>query len=129
MKFIDQTEIFVKAGKGGAGSCSFKTARNKPKLGPDGGNGGPPMSKGTPGRDHWGNSMFCLMGGGGIKGGRLIGSTTKKGDAAKDRPVTPSNIHATVYECMGIDPKLHILDHAGRPTPVLEDPTSIHELF
>ena len=95
----------------------------------DGGNGGPPLSKGTPGRDHWGNSMFCLMGGGGIQGGRLIGSTTKKGDAAKDRPVTPSNIHATVYECMGIDPKLHILDHAGRPTPVLEDPTSIHELF
>ena len=95
----------------------------------DGGNGGPPLSKGTPGRDHWGNSMFCLMGGGGIQGGRLIGSTTKKGEAAKDRPVTPSNIHATVYECMGIDPTLHILDHAGRPTPVLEDPTAIHELF
>ncbi|MBA63327.1 MAG: hypothetical protein CMJ76_13300 [Planctomycetaceae bacterium] len=95
----------------------------------DGGNGGPPLSKGTPGRDHWGSSMFCLLGGGGIKGGRLIGSTTKKGEAPKDRPVTPSNVHATVYECMGIDPKLHILDHAGRPTPVLDDPTSIHELF
>ena len=36
----------------------------------DGGNGGPPMSKGTPGRDHWGNAMFCLMGGGGVKGGQ-----------------------------------------------------------
>lgn len=40
MKFIDQTEIYVNAGKGGSGLCSFKTARNKPKLGPDGGNGG-----------------------------------------------------------------------------------------
>jgi len=95
----------------------------------DGGNGGPPMSKGTPGRDHWGNSMFCLLGGGGIKGGQLIGSTTAKGESPKDRPVTPSNIHATVYECMGIDPTLHILDHAGRPTPVLDDPTAIHELL
>lgn len=95
----------------------------------DGGNGGPPLSKGTPGRDHWGNAMFCLMGGGGIQGGRLIGSTTKKGESAKDRPVSPSNIHATVYQCMGIDPTLQILDHAGRPTSVLEDPTAIHELF
>jgi hypothetical protein len=24
---------------------------------------------------------------------------------------------------------LHLLDHQGRPTPVLEDPTPIHELF
>ena len=32
-----------------------------PKMN-DGGNGGPPRSMGTPGRDHWGNSMFCLHG-------------------------------------------------------------------
>lgn len=95
----------------------------------DGGNGGPPLSKGTPGRDHWGSSMFCLLGGGGIRGGQVIGSTTAKGEAPKDRPVKPTNIHATVYECMGIDPTLHILDHAGRPTPVLEDPTPIRELL
>ena len=35
----------------------------------NGGNGGPPGSMGTPGRDHWGNAMFCLIGGGGIRGG------------------------------------------------------------
>ena len=40
----------------------------------DGRNGGPPVL-GTPGRDHWGDSMFCLMGGGGVKGGRIVGST------------------------------------------------------
>ena len=33
----------------------------------NGGNGGPAGSMGTPGRDHWGNAMFCLMGGGGIR--------------------------------------------------------------
>ena len=27
----------------------------------DGGNGGPPGSKGTPGRDHWGNSLFLSL--------------------------------------------------------------------
>ena len=33
----------------------------------DGGNGGAARSMGTPGRDHWGDSMFCLIGGGGVK--------------------------------------------------------------
>ena len=40
MKFIDKTEVIVAAGKGGDGMCCFRTARNRPKLGPDGGNGG-----------------------------------------------------------------------------------------
>ena len=49
-----------------------------PKMN-DGGNGGPPVSMGTPGRDHWGNAMFCLMGGGGVKGGQVVGSTDRLG--------------------------------------------------
>jgi GTP-binding protein len=40
MKFIDSTEIFVASGNGGNGLVSFKTARNMPRLGPDGGDGG-----------------------------------------------------------------------------------------
>lgn len=95
----------------------------------NGGNGGPPMSMGTPGRDHWGNSMFCLMAGGGIRGGQIVGSTDSLGEAPAARPLRPDNIHATIYRCLGIDPQLHILDHSGRPTPVLEDPTPIEELL
>jgi hypothetical protein len=94
----------------------------------DGGNGGPPLSQGTPGRDHWGNSMFCLLGGGGVKGGQIVGSTDSRGERPASRPVRPENIHATIYHCLGIDPKLQILDHSGRPTSVLEDPTLIEEL-
>ncbi len=99
-----------------------------PKMN-DGGNGGPAGSKGTPGRDHWGNSMFCLMGGGGVKGGQIVGSTDKLGTQPNTRPVTPSNIHATIYEVLGIDPKLQVIDPSGRPTPVLDDPTPISELL
>ena len=40
MKFIDQTEIFVKSGHGGPGMVSFRSGRNKPKMGADGGDGG-----------------------------------------------------------------------------------------
>ena len=95
----------------------------------DGGNGGPPRSMGTPGRDHWGNSMFCLMGGGGVKGGTVVGSTDRLGERPTPRPVTPSNIHATIYNVLGIDPRLQVTDGSGRPVNVLDDPTAIQELL
>jgi hypothetical protein len=99
-----------------------------PKMN-DGGNGGPPRSMGTPGRDHWGDSMFCLLGGGGIKGGQVVGSTDRLGTRPHTRPVTPANIHATIYHVLGIDPKLQLLDPSGRPVSALDDPTPIHELL
>ncbi len=99
-----------------------------PKMN-DGGNGGAPMSKGTPGRDHWGNSMFCLMGGGGVKGGQLIGSTDRLGERPLTRPLSPSNIHATIYTVLGIDPRLQLIEPTGRPVNVLEDPEPIRELL
>jgi hypothetical protein len=95
----------------------------------DGGNGGAPRSMGTPGRDHWGDSMFCLMGGGGVRGGQIVGSTDRLGQRPHTRPVTPSNIHATIYRVLGVDPRLQLLDPSGRPVSVLDDPTPIHELF
>jgi hypothetical protein len=99
-----------------------------PKMN-DGGNGGPPRSMGTPGRDHWGNSMFCLMGGGGVKGGQIVGSTDKLGQAPHTRPLRPSNIHATIYQVLGIDPRLQLLDPSGRPVSVLDDPEPIDDLL
>jgi hypothetical protein len=99
-----------------------------PKMN-DGGNGGAPRSMGTPGRDHWGDSMFCLMGGGGVKGGQVIGSTDRLGTRPHTRPLLPCHIHATIYNVLGIDPKLHLLDPSGRPVPVLDDPTPIKELL
>lgn len=95
----------------------------------DGGNGGPPRSMGTPGRDHWGDSMFCLLGGGGVRGGIVVGSTDRLGTRPHSRPIVPANIHATIYQVLGIDPRLQLLDPSGRPVNVLEDPRPISELF
>jgi hypothetical protein len=95
----------------------------------DGGNGGPAGSMGTPGRDHWGNAMFCLLGGGGVRGGQIVGSTDRLGQRPHTRAVTPCNIHATIYHVLGIDPRLQLLDPSGRPTSVLDDPTPINELL
>jgi hypothetical protein len=95
----------------------------------DGGNGGAPMSMGAPGRDHWGNSMFCLLGGGGVQGGRIVGSTNRLGEAPQDRPVRPGDIHHTMFKVLGVDPKWHFAAHAGRPTVAIEHGSVISELF
>jgi hypothetical protein len=99
-----------------------------PKMN-DGGNGGAPRSMGTPGRDHWGDSMFCLLGGGGVQGGQVLGSTDRLGLRPHTRPVVPANVHATIYHVLGIDPKLQLIDPSGRPVSVLDDPTPIEELL
>ena len=40
MKFLDQAKIFIKAGKGGDGSASFRREKYIEFGGPDGGDGG-----------------------------------------------------------------------------------------
>jgi GTP-binding protein len=40
MRFVDEANIIVRSGKGGNGSASLKRAKNLPKGGPDGGDGG-----------------------------------------------------------------------------------------
>jgi hypothetical protein len=94
----------------------------------DGGNGGPPRSMGTPGRDHWGNSMFCFLAGGGLKGGQIVGSTNRLGEEPQDRPLRPGDIHHTIYHVLGVDPNIHFLDNSGRPIPAIDHGEVIHEL-
>lgn len=95
----------------------------------DGGNGGAPMSMGTPGRDHWGNAMSCLIGGGGIQGGRIVGATNARGEAPSENPLHPSDLHHTLFHILGVDRNLSFLNHAGRPIPALEPGRVIQELL
>jgi len=99
-----------------------------PKMN-DGGNGGPPLSKGTPGRDHWGNALSVLMGGGGVKGGQVVGSTNRLAEVPKDRPLRPGHVHHTVFRVLGIAPLLPFENHAGRPIAAVDHGSVIAELF
>ncbi|MBI1902405.1 MAG: DUF1501 domain-containing protein [Planctomycetia bacterium] len=95
----------------------------------NGGNGGAAGSMGTPGRDHWGASMFCLLGGGGVKGGRIVGSTDRLGERPKDNPLRPGDIHHTIFRVLGVDPSVHFPDHAGRPVVAIDHGAVIRELL
>jgi uncharacterized protein (DUF1501 family) len=85
--------------------------------------------QGTPGRDHWGNSMSVVMGGGGLKGGVVVGATDPKGEAPVERPLTPSDFHATLYHVLGVDPAVQFMTPSGRPVPAIDGGEVIRELL
>lgn len=74
------------------------------------------------GRDHYPRVWSVVVGGGGIKGGQVYGSTDANGEAVKDKPVTVLELFATIYKSMGIDPtpetNASIRDNLGRPFPI-----------
>jgi hypothetical protein len=67
------------------------------------------------GRDHWPNCFSVLMAGGGVAGGQVIGASDALGEFPKDRPVTPSDLAATIYTLLGVDPARELLAKDGRP--------------
>lgn len=95
----------------------------------DGGNGGPPLSQGTPGRDHWGNAMSVLLAGGGIRGGQVVGATNRLGEHPSERPLRPGDLHHTLFQVLGLDPNIAFNNHAGRPIPAIDHGEVIGELL
>ena len=67
------------------------------------------------GRDHWARSWSVVLGGGGIKGGQVYGSTSADGTDIKDKPCSVGDLFATLYKGIGIDPALQVRDPIGRP--------------
>jgi hypothetical protein len=83
----------------------------------------------TAGRDHWPQAGFCLVAGGGLQMGQVIGSTDPRGERPKGRPYTPQNVLATIYHVLGIDPVSTLPDHQGRPVYLLDDREPVAELI
>lgn len=73
------------------------------------------------GRDHWARVSNCLLAGGGMKVGQVIGSTDKIGDSAATRPVHYLDVLATVYHNLGIDHHEFVRDISERPVPILPE--------
>jgi uncharacterized protein (DUF1501 family) len=74
-----------------------------------------PMINGNNGRDHFPNAWSAVVGGGGIAGGQVIGSTTDDGTEVEDRPVAVPDLLATACLAMGLDPMAQNMSNLGRP--------------
>jgi uncharacterized protein (DUF1501 family) len=54
------------------------------------------------GREHWEKCYSAVLAGGGVAGGRVVGSSSAKGEFPHDHPVTPADLAATIFHCAGI---------------------------
>jgi hypothetical protein len=71
------------------------------------------------GRDHWPQCYTMVLAGGGIGGGQYIGSSDQHGSYPKENPITPADVHATVFTALGYDPhSITYLSPEGRPFPL-----------
>jgi hypothetical protein len=90
---------------------------------------GVPGADPVPGRDHWGNVMSVLVGGGGFAAGKVIGASNRKGEVPVERPLAPQDLLVTLYHRLGIPPELTFTNRAGRPVSVGSNGKLIGELL
>ncbi len=81
------------------------------------------------GRDHWPQCYSVVLAGGGIRGGQVIGESDRIGAYPRNFPVTPADIHATVFTALGYDPhRITYQSAEGRPL-VLSEGEPIRQLL
>lgn len=82
------------------------------------------------GRDHWPRANWCLMAGGGVKTGQLIGGTDAEGAGPNEATdIQPDDIAATIYHALGIDPRTEYHTKTGRPVMLVPEGRILTELF
>jgi uncharacterized protein (DUF1501 family) len=67
------------------------------------------------GRDHFPAAWSVVLGGGGIRGGQVVGRTSASGMSVEDRPVKVPDLMATICLAMGLDPKKQNMSNVDRP--------------
>jgi hypothetical protein len=70
------------------------------------------------GRDHYPNVYSIAFAGGGIQGGQVYGSSDSQGAFPRDNSCGPPDVHATIFQSLGISPRALLRDMLGRPLPV-----------
>lgn len=70
---------------------------------------------GRDGRDHWARVFTTVLAGGGVRGGLAYGASDKHAAYPAENPVTPGDLAATIYACLGVDPATQIHDRLDRP--------------
>ncbi len=90
--------------------------------------GRPPEFDGKGGRGHQSAAFSAALFGGGLRTGQVIGETDDLGRTVIDRPISVPDLHATIFETLGIDPATELYD-GDRPIPITDHGQAIGELF
>ena len=80
------------------------------------------------GRDHWPYCYTGMMAGAGIKRGSVYGSSDATGSSPKENGMHPTQILATVYHALGIDPGTIVYNHLNQPRELVKA-DAVTELF
>ena len=88
-----------------------------------------PKINANAGRDHWPQSAACLLAGGGMRTGQVIGATTRHGHEPAERPVHYRDIFATLYHNLGLNRRATVTDLRGRPHYLLDNRKPVAELI
>lgn len=88
-----------------------------------------PRVNATAGRDHWSYCYSVVFAGAGIRGGSVYGASDKQAAFVRDNPISPADVCATIYQCLGIDPDMPVHDRAGRPHPVAQGGKAIQGIL
>jgi len=70
------------------------------------------------GRDHWPQCWSVALGGGGMKGGHVVGSSDEQGANVTSRPTSMGDLFATIYQAFGIDWTKEYDTPIGRPVKI-----------
>jgi uncharacterized protein (DUF1501 family) len=79
-----------------------------------------PKINSNAGRDHWPAVFSVLLAGAGVARGTTYGSSDKHGASVASAPVSSSQLAATIFHALGIDPALQLLTQTGRPWRISE---------
>jgi hypothetical protein len=74
-----------------------------------------PKVNANAGRDHWNFCYGLMLAGGGVKGGHVFGASDKIGGRPSSNPVSPADVIATIYHCLGVPTDLELRDNLDRP--------------
>jgi hypothetical protein len=80
------------------------------------------------GRDHWGAGFTVLVGGGGLRGGVVVGASDARAEKPADNPYGPEDLAATIYRQLGIRGDEEFTTPEGRPVKIVNQGRVIREL-
>jgi uncharacterized protein (DUF1501 family) len=88
-----------------------------------------PRINGNDGRDHWPQAWSAVLGGGGLRGGLVLGATDDDGSKVLGRPTSVPNLLATMANQLGLDPAHTETAPSGRPIAVTDGGAPLRALL